>query len=91
MDVRQILNFMTVTFKKIKNSKEKYLVIITSTYLHNNILSLTSLNIHDVIRLFNFLESIKNTYKINKINFEYDDNELSLNNDLELYFDYCPF
>ncbi len=83
---------MTVTFKKIKDRKEKFLVIITSTYLHNNILSISSLEIHDIIKLFKFIESIKNAYKINKLCFEYeDDNECALNHEIELFFDYCPF
>lgn len=86
------MNTMIITFKKIKNKDNEYIIIFNSNEFLDNIIMFFTLDLYSLKAIINFINMLQNYYKICDFDIEiYNNDAVELSHELELLIKHCPF
>ncbi|MBN1216410.1 MAG: hypothetical protein JXA99_13340 [Candidatus Lokiarchaeota archaeon] len=86
------MNDMTVTFKKIKNINDEYMVIFNSIEFVDNIIMYFELSLKNIKKFMEFINMLQNYYKISYYDIVIDsEDDIEITHEFDCILKSCPF
>jgi hypothetical protein len=85
------MNDLVVTFKKIKDRDNEYLVAFKNISFPDNIIISIELNINNIIKLLKFIDMLQRNYHTMNIKSKLDNYDLETTPQFDNIMKFCPF